>query len=176
MSTITIAVSDREVQAMLSRLAARLENMTPVMRQIGEIGVQAAHESFDTSTAPDGRRWKPSRRAMLESGMTLIKRGILKNSIHYQATEREVRIGTPVAYGPTHHFGAKRGSFGVVAVTVRAHVRRGRGGKEHKVRQHARRQSLPWGNIPARRFLGLRPADWNEIRDLISDYALSGRN
>lgn len=174
MATLSIKADDAQVRGLLSRIAARLGDLTPVMREIGEIVRESVMRNFAESRAPDGSAWKPSRRALAEGGKTLVKRAILRNSINVRATCDQVLVGTPVAYGPTHQFGAARGSFGAIAVTVKAHLRRSRKGGTHKVRQHRRNQKLPWGNILARPFLGVRSDDWTEIRNSLLDYLASG--
>jgi len=50
-------------------------------------------------------------------------------------------IGTNRVYAPTHQFGAQKGEFGTSS----------RGGP------------IPWGDIPARPYLGISPADESDI-------------
>jgi len=146
--------------------------MSPLMRNIGEIVRERAMQSFASGMSPDGAPWKPSRRALLQGGKTLIDTAILRNSIHVTPGSASVRVGTPVQYAGTHQFGAKRGSFGMVSVMVKRHMRRAKKGKEYAVREHARRLALPWGDVPARPFLGVASEDWNDIRDAILEYAM----
>ena len=60
-------------------------------------------------------------------------------------------VGSGRVYAGTHQFGAKRGAFGRTA----------KGGP------------IPWGDIPARPFLGLSDADANEITALVAGYLAS---
>jgi len=173
MATASITVDDRQVRDLLQRLGTKLADLTPCMRTIGEIVRDSVQANFAEGRSPEGTAWKKSWRAMRQGGRTLIDTAILRNSIHVQASRNEVRIGTPVKYGPVHQFGARAGSFGTVAVTVRAHVRKARSGKSHSVRAHPRRQKLPWGDIPARPFLGVRRDDWGEIRETVLDYLVT---
>jgi len=174
MATLSIKIQDDRVRELLSRIQQRLTDLTPVFREIGEIVRESVMRNFAESRAPDGSAWKPSRRALAQGGRTLIRRAILRNSIHVQPFSNRVCVGTPVAYAAVHQFGAQRGSFGTVAATVRAHVRRSRKGGTHQVRQHTRQQKLPWGDIPARPFLGVRKDDWSEIRNALTDYLING--
>ena len=71
--------------------------------------------------------------------------------------EDTVGIGSPMVYAGTFNFGAKSGEFGFG--------------------MYATRQGsfpIPWGNIPARRFLGLSAADKVNVADLIRSYMLEG--
>lgn len=165
-STIQIKVQDAEVAGMLQRLFARLGNLTPLMRDIGEIVKERSMHSFATGTAPDGTPWKPSWRAKRTGDKTLILNAILRNSIHVQPGKDQVKVGSPVKYAAVHQFGAEKGSFGEVQAKVKAHSRKTRHGVQ-QVRAHNRRTQLPWGNIPARPFLGVNQHDWNDIRSSI---------
>ena len=57
-------------------------------------------------------------------------------------------VGSPSIYAGTHQFGAEKGAFGATS----------------------RGDPIPWGNIPARPFLGLSGDDETEIGNLITDY------
>jgi phage virion morphogenesis protein len=173
-ATIQITVHDEQVREFLAGLLARIGDLTPLMRNIGEIIRERAMQSFASGTSPAGIPWKPSVRALREGGRTLIDTATLRNSIHVQPSRSEVSVGTPVEYGGTHQFGAERGAFGRVSMTVKAHMRTSRKGKKFSVRSHVRQALLPWGNIPARPFLGVAPEDWNEIHDAVLDYAMRG--
>jgi phage gpG-like protein len=150
---IQIKKNQDTVSRLLQDLTGRLQDLTPVMRDIGEILVEHIQENFREGTAPDGTRWKPSVRAMKEGGKTLIDTGVLRNSFHARPDRRSVRIGTPDVRAAVHQFGAPAGSFGTVEVLVREHFRRRPGKEPVRVRAHTRRQRLPWGDIPARPFL-----------------------
>ncbi len=56
-----------------------------------------------------------------------------------------MEIGSPSIYAGTHQFGAAKGAFGSTSKGA----------------------PIPWGDIPARPFLGLSDADEADIRDLI---------
>ena len=173
-ATIDIEVRDEQVRLFLAELAKRFANLTPLMRNIGEIVVERAMQSFAAGTSPAGVPWKPSHRAVRQGGKTLVDSTILSNSIHEFPGPTSVRVGTPVQYAGTHQFGAKRGSFGVVTVMVREYLRKSKLGKSVTVRKHSRQIPLPWGNIPARPFLGVAPQDWNDIHDAVLEYAMRG--
>jgi len=172
MATATIRIDDQEVRDLLQRLGAKTADMTPVMRTIGEVVRESVMGNFAEGRSPEGIPWKRSWRAKKHGGKTLIDTATLRNSIHVRAAKNEARVGTPVRYAPVHQFGATKGSFGAVTVMVRAHTRKGKSGGTHQVRAHSRRQNMPWGDIPARPFLGVRKGDWGEIRESILDYLM----
>lgn len=172
---VQLTINDREVQILLEGIARRVEDATPVMREIGEIVRESVMQNFREGRSPEGDAWKPSRRAQRERGKTLIDRAILRNSIHVQAGPDWVSVGTPDVRATTHQFGAPAGSFGTVTAIVKAHIRTSRKGNEYTVKQHSRKQALPWGDIPARTFLGIREEDWPDIKDALIDYITGPR-
>ena len=129
------------------------------MKSIGEAGAD-----------PEGNRWAPNTRVTIERFLTkqsgnfgksgrITKKGAeragnkrpllgisksLSNTINYSASNEGVDIGSPMIYAATQQFGAPKGSF--------------KGGKS------------PWGNIPARPFLGLSQSDQQLISDSTLDY------
>jgi len=54
---IDIHLDDREVRQALDRLQKRLGDLSPVMRDIGELITERARQRFETSTGPDGQKW-----------------------------------------------------------------------------------------------------------------------
>lgn len=142
-----------EVKAAFESLQATLADLTPVFQDIGESMLNRTRERFNSQTAPDGTPWaalSPSyaKRKKRNKDKILTLHGNLRGLLTYQASKNEVRIGTPLIYGATHQFGAPKGSFG----TTR------RGGP------------IPWGNIPARPFLGLSTSDEQELLDILNDH------
>ena len=65
MTTFTITVQDEQVRSALKALAARVQNMRPVLQAIGEDIVERTKHRFDTSTGPDGVPWKTNSAATL---------------------------------------------------------------------------------------------------------------
>lgn len=172
---IEIEINDREIRDALQQLQQRVENLRPALTDIGAAVTESTRLRFRDQETPAGAAWAPlsrftvDRRRQQGRGAQILRdTGRLANSITYQVGSDYVEVGTNVVYGPTHQFGARRGEFGVQPVTVKAHQRRGR-----PVRQHTRQQALPWGNIPARPFLGLSDADEGEIVRILSDYLLN---
>ncbi len=142
-----------EVKAVFEALQTRLADLTPVFQDIGEAMLNVTRERFNSQTAPDGRSWAPlspgyAKRKPRNKDKVLTLYGHLRGTLDYQADKDQVRIGTPRIYGATHQFGAAKGSFG--------RTRRG--------------SPIPWGDIPARPFLGLSSSDEQELLDILNEY------
>lgn len=160
---ITLEIENAaEVKAAFQELAARLNDLTPVFRDIGEAMLNSTRARFETSTDPEGHAWKDlspatlHARAMARGGTVrsgknkgrytkkaamayafakpLIDTGNLMNLLNYQPAPMEVRIGTPLIYGAAHQFGR------------------------------------PEINLPARPFLGVSAADEQELLDILNEY------
>lgn len=185
---IKIEINDHDVTAMLHRLYGVLGNLRPVMQDIGEYGVVSTKERFKDGTAPDGRKWDPNRPSTImeylrrrggdtsrrpgeksanpyfgkrdgrlnKRGATLVsgKRPLigetkrLSNEINYRADGSSVAIGSSLIQAAVQQFGAKRGSFGST-----------KGGRP-----------IPWGDIPAREFLGLSAKDKDVVLGIINEH------
>ena len=149
---ITVEIKDAEVLAMLNRLAKRGSNPRPALLAIGEELADSTLKRFETSTGPDGSRWAPNSPVTLlrkRGDKPLIGAGkALSTQIHYRVAADAVYIGSPMIYAAVQQFGARKGAFG----TSR------RGGP------------LPWGDIPARPFLGISADDRKTIDAIIRDH------
>lgn len=171
---ITFEISDQKVRQALSSLAESAENPRPLLEQIGELVVDSTKQRFATSTAPDGSRWaenseitllgyinqyKGSRRK--DGGLTqkgakrlggkkplIGETGSLATMIVYQVNGSGLIVGSPMEYAAAHQFGMKKGYAGA--------TKRG--------------SPIPWGDIPAREFLGISDQDSQNILATISDY------
>ena len=173
---IEIKINDSEVQTALRRLLAKAQDLTPVMQDIGECLLLSTKRRFADGKAPDGTPWAANKQSTIlnylrqKGGDTsrrpgeksnnpyygkkdglLNTRGIalvtakrpligesrrLSTEINYKAGPRRVVLGSSLIQSAVQQFGAKKGAFG------------SRGGR-----------SIPWGDIPARPFLGLSEQD-----------------
>ncbi|BAO81042.1 Mu-like prophage protein gpG [Serpentinimonas raichei] len=149
---IRIELNDRELRASLRRLQQRVGDLGPFMREAGELLSQSTIDRFGRGVAPDGSRWAPNRPSTLAR-----KRGSkpligetreLSRGIDYRAGREQVEVGSSRIYAATQQFGAKAGAFG--------RTRRG-----HKI---------PWGDIPARPFLGVSAADRSALLDALAEH------
>jgi phage virion morphogenesis protein len=109
MAGVVLVLDDRDLQRALAGIKSALHDMRPLMSEIGEIVVSQAQDSFNNQAAPDGTPWEPSQRAEREGGQTLIDKGVLFNSLGYEAFPDSVSVGTNIVYGAIHQFGGKTG-------------------------------------------------------------------
>jgi phage gpG-like protein len=166
---IKIEISDQRVNQALSRLAASTQNLRPALQDIGELLVDSTKRRFGTSTGPDGQRWAPNSQVTilrylgLNKGSFSKRGGLTKNGAARSAGKKPLigdsgdlsrqiypvlegsntlLIGSSPIYAAVQQFGAKKQAFG----------------------------QAPWGDIPARPFLGVSDQDRTDILDTISDY------
>lgn len=101
---ITVTIDDKEVRAVLGRIAARARSMAPLMRNLAAIMKAAVQENFIQEGRP---KWKPSKRARQQGGQTLRDSGRLFRSIIDSSDDHSAQVGTNVRYAPHLHFGTK---------------------------------------------------------------------
>ena len=146
-------IGAEEVRRRLDSLVRDGRDATPLMRDIGEHLLNTTRDRFDSQTDPDGNPWAPlsddtKRRKKRNADKILTRDGDLRGNLAYRTGRDAVEIGSPSIYAGTHQHGALKGAFGTTS----------RGGP------------IPWGDIPARPFLGLSEADRAEIEELARDY------
>ncbi|MCY4123519.1 MAG: phage virion morphogenesis protein, partial [Acidobacteria bacterium] len=73
---------------------------------VGQLLVASTINRFARGVGPDGKAWKPSRRAVEEGGQTLVDKAFLRNSITHVASAGGVDVGTNVIYAAIHQFGS----------------------------------------------------------------------
>jgi phage virion morphogenesis protein len=152
----SIEISDAAVTAALDRLAGALADMTPAMEEIGEALTASTQDRMQAGLQPDGAPFAPRspvtlaryEKAGIRYGNPLNVSGILRGGIFPQASADQVRIGSNAIQAAVMQFGAAQGAFGRTA----------RGGP------------IPWGNIPARPFLGLSDTDRTSIGDIVNEW------
>lgn len=143
---IEITFNNDEFSPALQRLAAGLLDMTPVMRDIAEGWLENTKVRMLRGEQPDGEPFAPRSPVTLEryaamgfrfGPVPLFKSGWMRKQLFYEAGPDSVRIGTNEPQSAVMQFGAKKGASGT----------------------NARGQPIPWGDIPARPFLGVSAED-----------------
>lgn len=151
---IEIKVDNKNVLDTLDQLSKASANPRPALLSIGEHLVESTKKRFDTSTAPDGTKWKPNSETTLKrkrGTKPLVGEGPLRDTINYAESSNLLTIFSPMEYAAAQHFGADQGAFG----------------------RTKRNAPIPWGNIPARQILGISDDDEYMIIQTISDYLRS---
>jgi phage virion morphogenesis protein len=183
---IVIEVNIDSVKNGLTRLAALGQNMTPLTRDLAEILKGGVDRAFaDEKDPATGEKWHPlspatlARRAKAgHTGSILQVTGQLASSIQTEHGPHHAAVLTSDVRAPTHQFGAKKGSYGTAKRGTRGTGRRNprnytaRGGATVGGWLSGRAQGgtmpLPWGDIPARPFLGIGKPEEAEIEESLS--------
>lgn len=110
-----------------------------ILRKVGMLYLKDTEDRFEKQVDPDRKHWKPlsptTLRIKKQTGNLMgaehigVWTGRLASSLQLRISGNSVFIGTNVKYAPWFHYGVKRFV-------------------KHKMR------TVPWGIIPARRFLG----------------------
>lgn len=169
-----IQYDDKQVMAAMQRLMLSSSRLRRAFQSIGEYLVLSTKKRFQTSTAPDGTAWAANSEATMvamlhkRGGLSkktgkITKRGQglatskkpligksqqLSTKIHYVADDQSVQVGSALKYAAVQQFGAERGEFG----------------------SSKRGSPIPWGDIPARPFLGVSAEDKLAILDILQEH------
>lgn len=184
MSLIEIKFQDRVIQAAIKRLQKAGSDLKPAMQDIGEYLIYSTKKRFAEGKAPDGTPWEPNTEATIAAFARRKKGGSsrrpgergpkkqdlgatgkkpligeskrLSTEIHYRADANSVAVGSSLEQAAVMQFGAKKGDFG--------RTKRG--------------ASIPFGDIPARPYLGLADDDKAAIVEILKEHltAVMGGN
>lgn len=131
----------------LQKLVDMGKDLTPLTRNISEIMMDSSQRAFMHEQSPTGEAWaalSPVTIALRKGQGKILQpsggRAGLLASLQAEATRDTARVGTNKIYASTHQFGAKQRQY---------------------------QGKAPWGDVPARPFLGIGPEDEEEIRDAI---------
>ncbi len=157
---IKIKLQDQQLRRLLNRLVKRGDDLSPAMDAISGVLADVVEESFDKEQAPDGTAWAKLSSVTIArrqksgrgTGKILQQTGRLAQSIVAAHGSDFAQAGTNVIYAATHQFGAKKGQFGT--------TKRG--------------APIPWGDIPARSFLGLSDEGRDEIIEILTAHLTPG--
>ena len=155
---IAIQFNNEAAIAGLRTLRARLADMTPVYRDIGEYMVKATRDRFISGTDPDGKAWAPKKQSTIDRYKAAGDGDLLHpligpsrrlgREIFPIVARSGVQIGSSLIYAAVMQFGAAKGAFGT----------------------SSRGQSIPWGTIPARAYLGISATDEANILDIVAEW------
>lgn len=117
MSTITIEIHSEKLTALLARLARGVEDLTPVMGDVGDALLRHIRDCFEGSTDPVDNPWKPLKQ---RKGKPLVDTGALVRSVVRRAvTANSVTVGTKLAYAAVQNFGGKAGRNHATTIPAR---------------------------------------------------------
>ena len=158
--TINVKIEDREVREMLAKVQARLKDLTPVMKIIGQTIRTSVIKNFEKGGRP--MPWKPSARASIKGDKTLIDTTRLMRSITSKGYSDRAEVGTNVIYAAIHQLGGR----------TKPHIIKPRNAKALKIPGIGFRKSVkhPGSKIPARPFLLVQNEDWKEIKEELREF------
>lgn len=155
---IKVEFKYQEIAEALGEVSRRLGDMTPIHEDIGDYVVRVTKDRFTKGIDPDGNAWTPKKQATIDRYKArgdgdrpdpLIgpsKR--LSSEVAQYADAQGVEIGSALEYSAVMQNGAKQGAFG----------------------RDKRNHPLPWGDIPARVWLGLSDEDETAIIDIADEH------
>lgn len=159
MAGINISIDEQALQSIhnkLNQLGRFSKDPSTALAQIGEYLQRSTRERFKTQTAPDGTPWAPlseNTKKHRNQNKILTLRGHLQGKLTWQAGSNSVEIGTNSIYAATHQFGMTKGYAGT---------------GQYKTKQGS--FPIPWGNIPARPFLGISDSDETQLLKIIETH------
>lgn len=156
---ITLEIKNDQITPALQRIDAAMGNPLELFQDLGKYLVESTLQRFPTGRAPDGSVWAPKSPTTLAAyGARKTNRldtrplfgpsGLLSQNIFSQAFPDRVEWGSDRVYAAVQQFGAGKGAFG----------------------QTSRGGPIPWGNIPARPFLGISAEDEPLMLDIVSEW------
>lgn len=111
---VSVNYDDQEVRVRLLRVQAKVGDLTPVMKNIGEYLLLATDQRFENEVSPGGVPWQPNsaytvakKRAQGRILKVLQSTGRGRASVTYQASKDRVVVGTNVDYMKKHQIGDK---------------------------------------------------------------------
>lgn len=142
----------------IRKAVAQIDDMTPLYRDIVEYMIEATRSRFRTGTAPDGTKWAPKKASTLARykrlGYGNLNRALigpgraLSRQVNGSANRAGAVVGSALIYSGVMQDGAAQGAFG----------------------QNRAGRPIPWGNIPARVWLGISRDDELVIVDIADEY------
>jgi len=165
---IKIRIDDRSITEKIRTLKTLADDMSPVMRILGERVLRQTEDRFNRQgPSPDGTPRPPltsSTRQRKRHPKILTESGHLRGSIRYQLIgKRRVSIGTNKVYAAIHQLGGKTPPRTILPIRKKALFWPG---AAHPVKsvQH------PGSLIPARPFLGISRENSEELVGIINRY------
>lgn len=179
--SITLTFDDSALVGFLDGLSGKVAEPGPMLHQIGQAMVESSQARFGSLSGPDGDAWAPNQPSTLDRWLEAKGRksdkdgkktgykkgwgaggdkreaaagskkplhgisGSLEDQFHYNVSSLGVEWGNSMNYSRVQQFGAAKGTLG---------------------------PNAPWGDIPARPFLGLSEGDKGEILDIIGRHLL----
>lgn len=171
---LDLKLDDSVILSKLQQVKQKVGKLKPVMAEIGDELLESTKQRFETSTGPDGEKWAPNQESTLTKMLSKTKGNYkkkgglsakgarrvagkkpligeskaLSGTIRYRASSNQLELGSSLIYSRVQHYGAGKGAFGS--------TKRG--------------TPIPWGDIPARPYLGFSDEDKSTILEILESY------
>lgn len=157
---IEVELNDADFREALNSAAEHLTDLSPLMAALGELVIEDTKQNFINLVGPNGVKWEPksqaTRDAYLRREGTAFNRPLfgasndLSSDWHSELGPdgASVEVGSRALYASVQQFGAAKGEFGT----------------------NANGNPIPWGDIPARPFLGLDDELEDELTGDVKEY------
>lgn len=144
-----VKIEQGKISERLSNLLLTDAKRAQMLDQIGEASVREIKMHFINQQTPRGIKWWKSKRALKDpSRPTMLNTLKLMNSITYKQSGGAVEVGTDDIRAGTLNFGASKGQYGAMANGT----------------------PIPFGDIPARQFLGVSSQNEIKVRDIVNSF------
>lgn len=157
MSKITVEVETAVVKQALGKLSGVMQNLQKPLAAVGEDLIASHRERFETKLSPEGVRWEDNSplTQLLKGGNNPLvgESKSLQRQFSYNVGAHRLEFGSTMQYAAVQHFGAERGSLA---------------NKPYKSKSGT--YAVPWGDIPARPFLGLSSSDVENMLQVVEEY------
>lgn len=144
---ISIIAKDMEIMDELQRLEHAAGDISPALKEIGEVLVESTKQRFVSGEGPDGQAWAENSPVTIDRkgrNKPLIDEGTLAEQLSYAVTGNQLEVGSSMEYAAMQQFGGTKSEF--------PHL---------------------WGDIPARPFLGISESDAEEILAIVHDHLVN---
>ena len=153
---ITLTLKDDGLADLAARLGDLLADLSPVMNDIGQQLARSAKDRIDRGVSPDGTAFAPRSPATLAAYDR--KGWRYKGPLHRSG---DMRADIFHGYGPGH---AAVGVNAIQSAVMQFGQKKGASGSDKRGRP------IPWGDIPARPFLGLSEEDRTAIGAIVEEW------
>ena len=169
---LEVKIDSAALEKELNRLIKKTGDITDLLETIGDDLVESTEQRFITMTEPSGKAWQrnsPVTIAMKGRDRPLTGETLeLQRQIHYRVEGDTLTVGSTMEYAATQQYGAKMGEFGRYSQIAR--VRKYGLGTFKGSAGTKKGFPIPWGDIPARPFIGISDDDRAEIEKTIREF------
>lgn len=136
---------DREVIKALQKLQDAGKDLSPALKDIGELLIESTKQRFESGIGPDSQKWEANSPVTVDRkgrNLPLVDEGTLMESISYALIGNDtLEVGSSMEYAAMQQFGGTKSEFPWL-----------------------------WGDIPARPFLGISSDDESKMLDILRDH------